>query len=100
VSGLGVEKFADKSLLFSLTETYARGKDLPASLVSDGTINITELIVALYFERKPVAVIEEPERSRDRFTKGSQVDSGLGALLATDAPCGLVAGQWRGVEVR
>jgi predicted ATPase len=63
VSGLDVEKFADKSLLFSLRESYARNKHLPASLISDGTINITALIVALYFERKPVAVIEEPERN-------------------------------------
>ena len=63
VSGLEVEKFADKSLLFSLRETYAKNKDLPASLISDGTINITALIVALYFERKSVAVIEEPERN-------------------------------------
>jgi predicted ATPase len=63
VIGLGVEKFADKSLFFSLRETYAKNKDLPASLISDGTINITALIVALYFERKPIAIIEEPERN-------------------------------------
>lgn len=63
VSGMNVEKFADKSLLFSLRETYARHKHLPASLISDGTINITALIVALYFEKRPIAIVEEPERN-------------------------------------
>jgi predicted ATPase len=63
VAGLEVEKFADKSLLFNLRETYAKKQSLPASLISDGTINVTALVAALYFERKPVAIIEEPERN-------------------------------------
>jgi predicted ATPase len=63
VAGLKVEKFADKSLLFTLGETYAKEHYLPASLISDGTINVTSLIAALYFEKKPVAIIEEPERN-------------------------------------
>jgi predicted ATPase len=63
VAGLEVEKFADKSLLFSLRETYAKKQSLPASLISDGTINVTALVAALYFEKKPVAIIEEPERN-------------------------------------
>jgi predicted ATPase len=63
VAGLEVEKFADKSLLFNLRETYAKKQSLPASLISDGTINVTALIAALYFEKKTVAIIEEPERN-------------------------------------
>jgi predicted ATPase len=63
VADLEVEKFADKSLLFSLRETYAKKQYLPASLISDGTINVTALIAALYFQKKPVAIIEEPERN-------------------------------------
>jgi predicted ATPase len=63
VAGVEVEKFADKSLLFSLRETYAEKQSLPASLISDGTINVTALVAALYFEKKPVAIIEEPERN-------------------------------------
>ena len=63
VAGVEVEKFADKSLLFNLRETYAKKQCLPASLISDGTINVTALIAALYFEKKPVAIIEEPERN-------------------------------------
>jgi predicted ATPase len=63
VAGLEVQKFADRSLLFNLRETYTKKQHLPASLISDGTINVTALIAALYFERKSVAVIEEPERN-------------------------------------
>lgn len=63
IDNLGVEKFADKSLLFKLKEIYAKKQYIPASLVSDGTINITALIVALYFEEKPLTIIEEPERN-------------------------------------
>lgn len=63
IDDLNVEKFADKSLLFKLRETYFTDQYLPASLISDGTINITALIIALYFEEKPLIIIEEPERN-------------------------------------
>ncbi|MGA9377819.1 MAG: AAA family ATPase [Phormidium sp.] len=64
ISDLDIEKFADKSLIFKLSEIYAnKCQYMPASLLSDGTINITALIVALYFEEKSFAIIEEPERN-------------------------------------
>ncbi len=63
ISSLDVEKFADKSLLFKLQEIYFENKYLPASLISDGTINVTALIIALYFEKKLMIIIEEPERN-------------------------------------
>ena len=62
IEGLTVERLADKSLLTGLREVYSQKKFLPASLMSDGTINITALIIALYFEEKPVIAIEEPEK--------------------------------------
>lgn len=63
VDDLSVEKFADKSLLFKLKEIYSRNQYLPASLISDGTISMTALIVALYFDNKELTIIEEPERN-------------------------------------
>lgn len=63
IDNLDVEKFADKSLLFKLREIYDRKHYLPASFISDGTINITAIIVALYFEKKRIVIIEEPERN-------------------------------------
>lgn len=57
-----VEKFMDKSLLLKSRETYAETY-LPAFLLSDGTISIIALIIALNFEEKPFVIIEEPERN-------------------------------------
>jgi predicted ATPase len=63
VDEIAVEKFMDMSLFLKLKEVYSRNKYIPASMVSDGTINIMALIIALYFEKRPVTVIEEPERN-------------------------------------
>lgn len=63
VEDMGVEKLTDKSLLFKLREIYSKNQYLPASFLSDGTIYITALIIALYFDRKPITIIEEPERN-------------------------------------
>ena len=74
IGSLDVEKFADKSLLFKLQEIYFKNQYLPASLISDGTINITAIIVALYFEKKPLTIIEEPERNIHPYLISKVVD--------------------------
>ncbi len=58
-----VERLPDKSLLASIRETYSQKRFLPAFLISDGTVNVTTLVIALYFERNPLVIIEEPERN-------------------------------------
>jgi len=63
VKEVGTEKFAEKSLMITLQEDYYENKNLRADLLSDGTVNITALIVALYFEEKEVVIVEEPERN-------------------------------------
>jgi predicted ATPase len=63
VVDLKVDRFADKSLLISLEESFATGSYLPASFLSDGTIHLTALILALYFDKAPVVILEEPERN-------------------------------------
>ena len=60
VEEVSVQKFMDVSLILTLRERYTRNRDLPASSLSDGTITIFALIVALYFEDKPFIIIEEP----------------------------------------
>lgn len=60
--GVDVEKVADKSIFFKLREKYAEKADLPAFLISDGTINMIALIIVLYFQQKRLSIIEEPER--------------------------------------
>jgi len=71
---LGVEKFADKSLLFKIQEKYFDKTYFPASLISDGTINILALIIALYFEKKALTIIEEPERNIHPYLISRVVD--------------------------
>jgi|SRR5882762_270237 len=46
-----------------MREQYFKREYLPASLLSDGSISIVALIVALFFETKELIVIEEPERN-------------------------------------
>ena len=67
IDRLNVDNYADKSLLFKLRETYSKKEYIPASLISDGTINITALIIALYFEKKLLSIFEEPERNIHPF---------------------------------
>lgn len=63
ISEIDVEKLADRCLLFKLKEKYSKKQYLPASMISDGTINITALIVSLYFEEERIVIFEEPERN-------------------------------------
>jgi predicted ATPase len=63
VENIGVEKFSDKSMLFKVREKYCSRDFVPASMVSDGTITVALLVLALFFVSKPTIVIEEPERN-------------------------------------
>jgi predicted ATPase len=63
VEDISIERYSDKSVIANLKETYSKKKYFPASLLSDGTINIITIIIILYFEKKPFIIIEEPERS-------------------------------------
>ncbi|MFW5995893.1 MAG: AAA family ATPase [Halanaerobiaceae bacterium] len=63
VRDMKVDRFTEHSLVFKLQEVFAEGEYIPASLLSDGTINVTALIVALYFVDNRVALFEEPERN-------------------------------------
>ncbi len=61
IKELDVEKFYDKSLLFKVRESFNANMDIPSSLLSDGTISITAILIALFFEDKDLAIFEEPE---------------------------------------
>jgi energy-coupling factor transporter ATP-binding protein EcfA2 len=62
VDGLEAEQMQDSSFFFNMRERFSR-EPMPAAFLSDGTIDVISLIVILYFERKSVVVIEEPERN-------------------------------------
>ena len=63
IQDINIERAVDKSIFFRLQEKYAEEDGLPAFLISDGTVNIIALIIALYFQQKQVVIIEEPERN-------------------------------------
>ena len=44
----------------TLQESHAEGQYLPSSLLSEGTIRVVALLVALYFENKRIMAFEEP----------------------------------------
>ena len=52
IKQMGVDKFYDKSLLFKVKESYQHAGNIPSFLLSDGTIAITAMVVALFFEHR------------------------------------------------
>lgn len=68
VKDVTIEKTADRSLFFKLKELFgeeSKEKEdyAPSSMISDGTVNIFSLIIALFFEKNAIIGIEEPERN-------------------------------------
>ncbi|RPJ53479.1 MAG: hypothetical protein EHJ95_02160 [Methanobacteriota archaeon] len=63
IEDLRMERLSGSSLTTTLKETYCSRRFTPASLLSDGTISLIALIVALYFEERSVIVLEEPLRN-------------------------------------
>lgn len=74
VDEVSVERLAEKYLYTSLKEIYSDEKFIPASLISDGTINIITLIIILYFEKNDVIIIEEPERNIHPYLISKVID--------------------------
>ncbi len=63
VKDVSIENQVDKSFIFKMLETYNSKTDIPAPLISDGTIEIVSIIYSLFFERNQLIVMEEPERN-------------------------------------
>lgn len=63
IKDIKVSSLSDKSVYFTIKEDYFTRREIPASMISDGTIHSIGLILALYFEDNEIVVIEEPERN-------------------------------------
>ena len=62
IEDISTEKSFNKSMYFKVKENNRN--DLPSVLLSDGTVNIIAIIVALYFEKNnDIVIIEEPEKN-------------------------------------
>jgi AAA15 family ATPase/GTPase len=62
VENIDAKIIEDRSLFYRLKENNSNDY-LPAFALSDGTINILEIIIAIYFEKGSSLIIEEPERN-------------------------------------
>lgn len=64
ISDWETDTLRDKSILLEILEEFEEEDEeyLPASLVSDGTVNVISIIIIMYFEDINIAMIEEPER--------------------------------------
>ena len=62
IDDLNVDKLHDKFLQINLKEIYSKTDYVPVYLMSDGTIFLIAVIVALYFEGNPIAIFEEVGR--------------------------------------
>ncbi|MHB8361443.1 MAG: AAA family ATPase [Thermoplasmataceae archaeon] len=63
IKDIKIEKQIDKSILFKIDENFNPKKSIPASLISDGTIETISIIYALFFDNKKLILLEEPERN-------------------------------------
>jgi len=63
VKDLRIQKTIDKRFFLELSEIYSDGQYLPPFLISDGTVNIANLIITLFFDAMKLTIIEEPERN-------------------------------------
>ncbi|WP_407378469.1 AAA family ATPase [Methanobrevibacter sp.] len=62
IEEINVDTLIDGRTIFTLNEEYNE-INVPSPLISDGTVNIIALIVALFFEKETILLIEEPERN-------------------------------------
>ena len=61
INDIDTENSYDKSISLKVKEKYNPDTAIPGSLLSDGTVSITAILTALYFEDKNLAIFEEPE---------------------------------------
>ncbi|MDR2623272.1 MAG: AAA family ATPase [Methanobrevibacter sp.] len=64
IQNIDTEQFVDNnSIIFKIIEKYSNKTFIPAGLSSDGTNNLIASIIALYFTKSSLTLIEEPERN-------------------------------------
>lgn len=63
VKSISTESNFDKSVSYKVQEKYSK-KELYANFLSDGTVSVLAIIIALYFEESMgIVILEEPERN-------------------------------------
>lgn len=63
IESVSVERLADTSIITCVKEKDYADRVFPAPFISDGTINLAALVIALYFDEASLVIIEEPEKN-------------------------------------
>jgi predicted ATPase len=62
VKTIDVATFADMTRFLRIKERYNPRQAIPGNLLSDGTVSVLTLIIALYFQSSQLTIFEEPDR--------------------------------------
>ena len=63
IDDIKIENNINKSVFFKVKESYSK-KEFPSYMLSDGTVNILAIIIALYFQDdNEIIILEEPEKN-------------------------------------
>lgn len=62
ISSVQTHTYMQQFMYVMFRESYAPLWDMSSSLFSDGTIYMIALIIILFFDDRPIAIIEEPDR--------------------------------------
>ena len=63
IEDIRVQSLVDRSLFVQMYERYLHDRPVPSTLLSDGTIELVALTIALYFMPGSIIVLEEPDRN-------------------------------------
>lgn len=63
VKDINIENYYNENLVLNLEESYYKDKFLPSSVLSDGTIEVFCLVLAMFFDKSNIKIFEEPERA-------------------------------------
>lgn len=63
IKDINIENYFNENLVLNLKESYYKDTFLPSSVLSDGTIIVFCLIIALFFDNSKIKIFEEPERA-------------------------------------
>lgn len=63
IKDINIENYFNENLILNLKESYYKDIFLPSPVLSDGTIVVFCIIIALFFDESKIKVFEEPERA-------------------------------------
>ncbi len=63
VKDVNIENYYNENLVLNLQESYYKDKYLPSAVLSDGTIVVFCLVLAMFFDKSNIKIFEEPERA-------------------------------------